>query len=422
MPWLCHRAYAVRMDSVATAWWRWWHGSPARDVLQALVMTALTLIGAYGESYPRQPSDKIVNGHPVPHPPTALFLLVAVAALALIWRRRYPVPVLCVSLAAVLAYSLLGYVNGAALLSPAVALYSVTSSVSVRRAVTWASVTLAALLAGTAIRNPLGTFGGGFDLIPAMVAAALFGGIAVANRRAFVDSLQARADDAAQRRIDEERLRIARELHDVVAHTMATINVQAGAAIHVAAERPEAATEALQAIRGASKDGLRELRAILNVLRQADEPDTTMPAPGLAQVDALIASASRAGLRTALSVTGTQRPVPPAIDLAAYRIVQESLTNAIRHAGPATATVSLGYSAGMLVIEVTDTGLGAPPDVAPSGGGHGLTGMRERAASVGGTLEAGLAPGGGFRVSARLPLAGEAAPAQTAPVTEGTHP
>jgi signal transduction histidine kinase len=397
-----------------------------REVIHPLVLTALTLLGAYGEAHPRQASDKIVNGHPVPHTPTAALLLVAAASLVLIWRRRYPVPVLWVSISAVLAYSLLGYVNGAALLSPAVALYAVTSTGSVRRAVSWAAVTLAALLAGTAIGNPFGPFGGGFDLIPAMVAAALFGGIAVANRRAFVASMQARADDAAQRRIDEERLRIARELHDVVAHTMATINVQAGAAIHVAAERPEAATEALQAIRGASKDGLRELRAILNVLRQADEPDATMPAPGLGQIDALVASASRAGLKTTLSVTGTRRPVPPAVDLAAYRIVQESLTNAIRHAGPATAAVSLGYAAGTLAIEVTDTGLGVPPGVTPGGGGHGLTGMRERAASVGGTLETGPAPGGGFRVAARLPI-GEAGPAQAGPaqpaqVTEGTHP
>jgi signal transduction histidine kinase len=410
------------MNSGTAARRQWWRGSPARDVILAAALTFLTLIGTYGESNPNQPSDKFFHGHAVPQAPAAAYLLVAVAGLALLGRRRHPVPVLCVSLAAVLAYSLLGYVNGAALLSPAVALYAVTSTGSVRRALTWAVVTLAALLTGTALRNPLGTFGGGFDLIPAMVAAALFGGIAVANRRAFVDSLQARAEDAAQRRIDEERLRIARELHDVVAHTMATINVQAGAAIHVAAERPEAATEALHAIRGASKDGLRELRAILNVLRQADEPDATMPAPGLAQVDALVASASRAGLKTTLSVTGTRRPVAPAVDLAAYRIVQESLTNAIRHAGPATATVSLGYSAGELAIEVTDTGLGAPPGVAPSSGGHGLTGMRERAASVGGSLLAGPAPGGGFRVSARLPLGGEPGPAQTAPVTEGTRP
>ena len=425
MPSSRNRAYAVQMSSGAAVWCRWWRGSPARGVILALALTVLTLIGAYGEAHPRQPSDKIVNGHPVPYTPHAAFLLVAVAGLALIWRRRHPVPVLWVSTAAVVTYSLLGYVNGAALLSPAVALYAVTSTVSNRRAVIWALATLAALLAGTAIGNPFGTFGGGFDLIPAMVAAALFGGIAVANRRAFVASLQARADDAAQRRIDEERLRIARELHDVVAHTMATINVQAGAAIHVAAERPEAATEALQAIRGASKDGLRELRAILNVLRQADEPDATMPTPGLAQIDALIASTSRAGLKTTLSVTGTRRPLPPAADLAAYRIIQESLTNAIRHAGPATATVSLGYAADTLSIEVTDTGLGPPPGVA-GGGGHGLTGMRERATSVGGSLQTGPGPAGGFRVAARLPLGGqqdaEAGQVQTAPASERIHP
>src|SRR5579859_24499 len=168
MPQPCYRAYAVQMSSDAAPWWRWRRGSPARDVVHGLLMTVLTLLGAYGEAHPRQVSDKIVNGHPVPYTPDAALLLVAVAGLVLIWRRRFPVPVLCVSLAAVLAYSLLGYVNGAALLSPAVALYSVTSTASVRRAVAWASVTLVALLAGTAIHNPFGTFGGGFDLIPAM--------------------------------------------------------------------------------------------------------------------------------------------------------------------------------------------------------------------------------------------------------------
>jgi signal transduction histidine kinase len=246
-----------------------------------------------------------------------------------------------------------------------------------------------------------------------MMAVATFGGIAVANRRAFVASIQARADDEARRRIDEERLRIARELHDVVAHTMATINVQAGAAAHVAAERPDAAVDALQAIKLASKQGLRELRAILNVLRQADEPDSTMPAPGLAQLDALIDGARRAGLTTILTVTGTRRPLPAAADLAAYRIIQESLTNAIRHAGPATATVSLSYAGAELLISVTDTGRGPHADVAAGeGGGHGLLGMRERAASVGGTVEAGPGAAGGFRVLAQLPLGGQPAAAR----------
>ena len=176
-----------------------------------------------------------------------------------------------------------------------------------------------------------------------MGAAVVFGGIAVANRRAYVASIRDRAEQDARRQVDEERLRIARELHDVVAHTMATINVQAGVAAHVLPTKPEAAAEALQAIKTASKEGLRELRAILNVLRQADDADPVQPAPGLAQLDALVEGARRAGLPITLTVTGEPFPLPAAVDLAAYRIVQESLTNVIRHAGPAAAAVSLSY-------------------------------------------------------------------------------
>ena len=176
-----------------------------------------------------------------------------------------------------------------------------------------------------------------------MIAVVVVAGIAVANRRAYVDSIRDRAETDARRRLDEERLRIARELHDVVAHTMATINVQAGVAAHVLPTRPEAAAESLQAIKTASKEGLRELRAILNVLRQADDADPTQPAPGTARLDDLIAGARRAGLETTFTVTGDPVPLPAAVDLAAYRIIQESLTNTIRHAGPATAAVSLGY-------------------------------------------------------------------------------
>src|SRR5262249_49843973 len=157
------------------------------------------------------------------HTPLAALLLVAIAGLALAWRRRYPVTVLAVSTAAVVAYTLLGYVNGAALLAPILALYAVATQVSVRRAVVAATVTVAALMASTAARNPFGHItGGGFDLIPFLGAAALFAGIAVANRRAYVASIHDRAQEEARRRLDEERLRIARELHDVVAHTMAT--------------------------------------------------------------------------------------------------------------------------------------------------------------------------------------------------------
>jgi signal transduction histidine kinase len=398
------RVYAVGMNG-AGAMWRRWLDSPAHDVTVAVLLTAVVLVGAYGEAHPTQPADRIVSGHPVPHTPAAAFLLVVIAGLVLAARRWYPLAVLAVSLTAVAIFSLLGYVNGAALLLPVAALYAAARVGSVRRAVIAAAATLVTLMAATGAGNPFGVAGGGFELIPGLIAAALFAGLAVSNRRAYIASIEALAEDDARRRVDEERLRIARELHDVVAHTMATINVQAGVAAHVLGDRPDAAAEALQSIKIASKEGLRELRAILNVLRQADEADSTQPAPGLAQIDALITGTARAGLATSLVRAGNARPLPAAVDLAAYRIVQESLTNAIRHAGTAAATVSLTYDGAELRIDVTDTGRGTPAGAA-HGGGHGIAGMRERAASVAGSLEAGPAPGGGYRVTARLPTDG----------------
>jgi signal transduction histidine kinase len=393
------------MEGVVTAWRRW--SSPAvRDAALAVLVTLLLVSGSLGEGNPGNPADRSqFRGHAAPHPGAAV-LLVAVACLALAWRRRYPVTALAVCVAAVSGYSLLGYVNGAALVAPVLALYAVATQVSVRRAVLAAVATLAVLLTVTAANNPFGHIsGGGFDIIPFMVTAALFAGIAVANRRAYAASVRGRAEQDARRRIDEERLRIARELHDVVAHTMATINVQAGVAAHVLPTRPEAAADALLAIKAASKDGLRELRAILNVLRQADEADPTRPAPGTAQLDELTAGACRAGLATTLTVTGTPYPLPAAVDLSAYRIIQESLTNAIRHAGPATAEVHLSYTPTTLHLTISNTSQGPPTPLGSEG--HGLVGMRERAAAVGGTVEFGPRPGGGFLVCARLPVSRE---------------
>ncbi|HEY4461449.1 MAG TPA: sensor histidine kinase [Streptosporangiaceae bacterium] len=386
---------------------RWWRRSPARDAVLALVTTATLVAGSYGEAHPSQISDKLPSGSAAAHTPDAALVLVAIACLVLAARYRWPVTVLAASTAAVTAYTAFGYVNGAALIAPTLALYAVAIKVPPRQAIAFAAVMLAVLMSVSAATDPFGITAGGFFILPALAAAACFGGIAVANRRAYVVSIQERAENDTRRRIDEERLRIARELHDVVAHTMATINVQAGVAVHVLTDRPDAAAEALQTIKTASKEGLRELRAILNVLRQADEADPTEPAPGLAQAAALIDGARRAGLGTTLTVTGTQRPLTAAVDLAAYRIIQESLTNVIRHAGPATATVSLAYGEDELRVEVADTGRGttaaAAAPAGPQGTGHGLTGMRERAASVGGTVEAGPQPAGGYRVSARLP-------------------
>ena len=390
---------------------------PLRDIATAVTGTVIVLLGTYGEAHPTHQDHYFTGGHHLPHTPTAAFLLVLVAGLALVWRHSFPLQVLGVSTAAVVAFSLLGYVNGAALLLPAAAIWALARARPIRQSVAWAVALTVVLMAATAANSPLGPTGGGLILIPADVAVALFGGIAVANRRAYVDALRDRANRDARRQVDEERLRIARELHDVVAHTMATINVQASAAAALLRDRPDQAAESLTAIRAASKDGLRELRAILNVLRDVDEgADPTQPAPGLARLDALAAGVRQAGLPVAVTVTGQPRPLPAVTDLAAFRIIQEALTNSIRHAGPATAAVGVSYGDDCLLVEITDDGRGAAVrsakngDVAGAdgqppagGGGHGLRGIRERAAAAGGTVEIGPAPAGGFRVAASFP-------------------
>ena len=413
------RAYACVMDGRAVAARRGLV-PPLRDAAAALGVTGTLVYGAYGEAHPST-TAYFHGGYHLPRTPSAALVLVGLACLVLAWRRRWPVTVLVISVAAAAVYTGLGYMNGAVLVAPMIALYTVASLTDLRRAVIYGLGTLAVLGSASVAVNPLGPFGGGVIILPFMTAAVVVAGIAVANRRAYVESIRDRAEQDARRRIDEERLRIARELHDVVAHTMATINVQAGVAAHVLPTRPETVAESLQVIKAASKEGLRELRAILNVLRQADDADPTQPAPGTAQLAALIAGARQAGLDTTLTVTGKPVPLPAAVDLAAYRIVQESLTNAIRHAGPATATVALGYARDELRIDVTDTGRG-PALAAGSNGGHGLAGMRERAVTVGGTLETGPGPGGGFRVAARLPLRDTSDTSDISDTTEDSRP
>jgi signal transduction histidine kinase len=207
-----------------------------------------------------------------------------------------------------------------------------------------------------------------------------------------------------RRRVDAERLRLARELHDIVAYGFATINIQAGVAAHVLDQRPEQVVDALQAIKAASKVALEELRAVLGMLRQADAPRDS--APGIRQLDGLVRTANNAGVPTSLNVVGSQRDVPAAIDQAAYRIVQEALTNVLCHAGPASASVSVTFERHRLLISIEDDGRGnesSAEHVSP-GSGYGIVGMRERATALGGDLEAAPLPASGFRVSASLPL------------------
>ncbi|MGI8608313.1 MAG: sensor histidine kinase [Candidatus Dormibacteria bacterium] len=237
------------------------------------------------------------------------------------------------------------------------------------------------------------------------VALAAIAGhvVGYSNHRSELRSAQAREDDA-QRRITEERLRIARELHDVVSHSISLINVQAGVGAHVIDTRPDQAKESLLLIKQTSREALRELRAILGVLRQVDDAEGRMPAPGLGQLEHLVDASQRAGLKTVLLVEGTAQTLPPDVDLAAYRIVQESLTNALRHAGTAEVELRLTYRAEELLIVVADDGRGAATPEMTEGAGHGIAGMRERATAAGGLLEAGPRPEGGFRVRATLPL------------------
>jgi signal transduction histidine kinase len=419
----------------------------ARDAAIAVAITLIAVAATYAEAHPTQPDTYFVPPHHLPHTPTPALLLIAAAGAALAWRRRYPRLVICVTTLCVCAYTLPGYVNGAAILLPALALGTYAAQAPPRHSVTWTIAVTAVLMAVTGASNPFGAFNGPFPLVAANNAVALFAGIAISARRAYIESTRVqaarRAAQEAQRRVEDERLRIARELHDVVAHTMATITVQAAAATQLLRDRPDEAAESLKAIRAASKDGLRELRAILDVLRAADgTDDPTQPAPGLSKLDALVAGVRAAGLPVTVTVIGRPRDLPAVTDLSAFRIIQEALTNTLRHAGPAVAAVTVDYGQDDLRVEITDTGHGltnsaaeaayaafvieagfpvmAPvavsrdPGVTPPG--HGLRGMRERAAAAGGTVDIGPLPDGGFRVAAILPLdtrpANDARPAE----------
>jgi signal transduction histidine kinase len=342
------------------------------------------------------------------------YALVLLHTLPLAARRRFPGVVLASCVASGLAFVALGLppvVLGVAIL---VAVYSVAAYGE-----RWVSLAglAAAAVGSAAVQLTPGRF-----QMPTPVTNTLILGAAwllghfVDVRRAYTDQLERTAEleraraEAARRAVAEERLRLARELHDVVAHSISVIAVQSGVGAHVAASQPEEAAKALAAIEATSRAALIELRRLLGVLRQEGEPQGSLaPVPGLADLDALLTEVAKAGLAVRLRVEGTPWQLPAGVDLSAYRIVQEALTNVVKHAGEARAQVTIGYGDQDVTVEVTDDGLGV---TAPAGDGrvrvgHGLIGMRERVQVFGGELEAGPRPGGGFRVAARLPLAGE---------------
>jgi signal transduction histidine kinase len=210
-------------------------------------------------------------------------------------------------------------------------------------------------------------------------------------------------DEDTELAVVDERRRIARELHDVIGYGLSTINLQAGVAAR-AADDPTRVFEALEAIRAVSREALDDVRAILGVLHQGDVL-AAGPAPGLVRLDALVAATTAAGVETNVRVCGRRRPIEASVDLAAYRIVQESLANILRHANATAASVTIAYDAQHVVVAVEDDGSGAGSS---DGSGSGIAGMRERAHSVGGELEAGRGPDGGYLVRARLPISGRA--------------
>jgi signal transduction histidine kinase len=340
--------------------------------------------------------------HPNSRPLDAIALglgVLAAGAVGLSWR--WPVGAVGIALASVLAYHWRGYAPAAIDLALMVVLFKAATPQRLWRSIALgAAVELGYLTVGAL--TPSGISPDGLLLGTLAVLASLGLGFAVVGQRTYV---RTRREEETQRRVTEERLRIARELHDIVSHSISTINVQAGVAAHVMGERPEQAREALLAIKQTSKETLRELRGILQVLRQVDEIEPRGPAPGLAQLDILVKTASDAGVPTTTSILGTARPLPAAIDLAAYRIIQESLTNAVRHAGRASAEVSVAYEPTRIVIDVSDDGRGPLPGKS-NVSGHGIAGIRERVSAAGGDMEVGQRAGGGFRLRAWLPTNG----------------
>jgi signal transduction histidine kinase len=336
----------------------------------------------------------------------ATFVLLAVSSIALMWRRSRPLIVVAITLTASLLWDVIGLEGGASL-AIFISLYGVGLYVDEERTSFAAvGVALIVVVADDLIEAESAPV---IAISLALVFLPWYLGRRIRSRRAHLELLEERAEflereraAEAQRAVDEERTRIAREMHDLVAHRVSMITVQAGAAQTVATSDPERAIRAMEAVEEAGREALVELRQILGVLRPGEDRESLVPMNGLADIPSLVAEMSNAGMDVSLSDDGVPDEVPAGVDLAAYRIVQEALTNVLKHAGPdPKAVVRLSTEDQTLNIEVTDRGSGV--STLP-GSGHGLVGMRERTSLLGGTFESGPRPGGGFRIVAHLPL------------------
>lgn len=373
----------------------WWQANPRRaDAVVALTILFVEIIGAYvvAQSQPGYRAPDVVA-----------LLLLGAGATALAFRRRYPGWTLILVNVATLFYVVLGYPKGPNFLSMFVAFF--TAVVEGRRLIAWVVLTAEfvlfpwlpyALGRGSAPSSALMVGLAGWLLVQATVAEIAY----IRQQR-----VQQARDEEARRRSGEERLRMARELHDVLGHNISLIHVQAGVALHLMDQQPEQARVALAVIKATSKDALRELRSVLDVLRQVHEEPPRTPSPGLADLSDLISRATDAGLHVQTQISGDLQGLPASVDLAAYRIIQEALTNVMRHSYPTTSSLKVTREAQELTLQIEDTG-GSIESRDLTGSGQGILGMHERAKALGGVVEAGPRPHGGFRVLARLPLDG----------------
>jgi signal transduction histidine kinase len=377
-------ARARRLTAVAT---------PA-DVLLS-VLTAVLQLGASSAMGAR-------HGHPIG---PAGYLLLAAGPAALLVRRRFPVGVLWLTVAAAVAFVA---IQPAGLPYIALLVAFVTAVLAGRR---WPAVAALVVSYVGLLWLPGLTGTGQFPSaglalgVAAWHLALLSGAEWYRSRRQRALALAHSQEEETLRLASEERLRIARDLHDVVAHSLSVINVQANTALHLLDQQPDRARSTLTVINDVSRQALVEVRSVLGVLRQVDEALPRSPAPSLERMGELISRATAAGISVRVSEEGTRHPLPANVDLAGYRIMQEALTNSARHAAGSAVAVRVVYGPGDLVIQVDDDGAGGQRPAGPaSGGGSGIAGMTERARALGGTLRAGPRPDGGFRVRAWLPL------------------
>lgn len=368
-----------------------------RRIALPFVLSVISVAGSFGAAnnneYARRDPDWL------------MVVLILIGTVSLYWRRSHLIPVLWATVVATLVYMLLQYPYGPVILAFVIAVF--TTIRLGHRVMGWSA--LGALYVGhVGGRIVLGINEQGVYQILLVGTCFVVLGFAAELFRAHRDRVNAAERtrrEAELRQASEERLRIAQELHDVVAHHISLINVQASTALHLTDRQPEQAAPALAAIKEASKEALVELRSIVGILRQTDESAPRQPVAGLERLEHLVSRTAMAGLEVHTDVHGVPQPLPTGLDRAAFRIIQESLTNVVRHAKATTATVRIQYGTETLTLQVDDNGqsLTAPPVE-----GNGIVGMRERATALGGTLAATRTPNGGLRVVAVLPLAGEA--------------